>query len=144
MAQLGLVQNLVIRWHHLHCLQSWPPGCVTCIATLPWITLLTLSVGQLSLQKVSHGRTSGPKDRTPGLPGSDENTWTNERALVTQYFDSAPPTGGSSLHVEILSVRNHFNISNLRSFDKKKIYLQYRQVHVNVPCPGKHEKLFPN
>ena len=43
-AQLGLVQHLVIRWRHLHCLQSWPPGCVTCIATLPWIALLALSV----------------------------------------------------------------------------------------------------
>ena len=40
MAQLGLVQNLVIRWCHFHCLQSWPPGNVTCIATLPWIALL--------------------------------------------------------------------------------------------------------
>ena len=99
---------------------------------------------QLNLNKVCYLRTFGPKDRTPGLPGSDENTWTNERAPVTQYFDSTLPTGGSSLHIEILSVRNHFNISNLRSFDKKKIYLQYRQVHVNVPCPGKHEKLFPN
>ena len=32
---------------------------------------------QLSLNKVSHsltdGQTSGPKDRTPGLPGSDKN-----------------------------------------------------------------------
>ena len=29
----------------MRCLQSWPPGCVTCIATLPWIALLALSVG---------------------------------------------------------------------------------------------------
>ena len=35
MAQLALGQNLVIRWRHLHCSQSWPPGRVTCIATLP-------------------------------------------------------------------------------------------------------------
>ena len=29
---------------------------------------------QLSLQNVCDGRTSGPKDRTPGLPGSDKNS----------------------------------------------------------------------
>ena len=39
-----LVQNLVIRWRHMHWFQSWPPGCVTCIATLPWNALLALSV----------------------------------------------------------------------------------------------------
>ena len=44
MAPLALVANLTTRWRHLHCLQSWPPGCVTCIATLPWIALLALSV----------------------------------------------------------------------------------------------------
>ena len=42
--QRGLVQNLVMRWCHLHCLQSWPLGWVTCIATLLWIALLALSV----------------------------------------------------------------------------------------------------
>ena len=89
MAQLGLVQNLVIRWRHLHCLQSWPQGWVTCIATLPWIILLALSVSielvsssarvtsvksdLISLHKVSDGVTSGPIDQTPGLPGSDKN-----------------------------------------------------------------------
>ena len=87
MAQLGLVQNVVIRWRHLHCLQSWPPGCVTCIATLLWIVLLALSVSidlvsssarvtsVKSTQRlvVCDGQTSGPKDRTPGLPGSDKN-----------------------------------------------------------------------
>ena len=31
-----LVQNLVIRWRCLHWFLSWPPGCVTCIATMPW------------------------------------------------------------------------------------------------------------
>ena len=38
------VQNLVIRWRHLHWFQCCPPGWVTCIATLPGITLLALSV----------------------------------------------------------------------------------------------------
>ena len=39
------VQNLVIRWRYLHWFQCCPPGWVTCIATLPGIALLTLSVG---------------------------------------------------------------------------------------------------
>ena len=87
MAQLALVQNLIIRWHHLHCLQSWPPGCVSCIATLPWIALLALSVcielvsssARVTSVKFhkglsrTDGQTSGPIDRTPGLPGSDKN-----------------------------------------------------------------------
>ena len=71
-AQLWLVQNLVIRWRHLHCLQSWPPACVTCTtcighqAAMPhclelryWHYQLELSLclhqpesHQLSLQKV--------------------------------------------------------------------------------------------
>ena len=87
MAQNALVQNLVIRWHHLHCLQSWPPGCVICIATLPWITLLALSVSielvsssarlWLSVKSQQCGvlkfQTTGLIDRTPGIPGSDKN-----------------------------------------------------------------------
>ena len=92
MAQLGLVQNLVIRWCHFDCLQSWPPGCVTCIATLPWIALLALSVSiELVSSSVrvtsvkytqglllSHSLTSGPKERPPGLPGSDKKSFTVE------------------------------------------------------------------
>ena len=31
--------------HHLHLLQIWPPGRVTCIAILPWIVLLAVSAG---------------------------------------------------------------------------------------------------
>ena len=76
-AQLALVQHLVIRWRHLHCFQSWPPGRVTCIATLAWIAYwhyqLVLSwylhqpeSHQLSLHKgkVSEWETSRPIDRT--------------------------------------------------------------------------------
>ena len=83
----ALIANLttrrVLKWHNLLCFQSWPPDCIICIATLPWIALLTLSV---SIELVSSSarvtsvkshkgvlRTSGPKDRTPGLPGSDKN-----------------------------------------------------------------------
>ena len=40
----GNVWHLATRWHHLHWFQSWPPGCVTYIATFPWIALLALSV----------------------------------------------------------------------------------------------------
>ena len=44
MAPLALVQSLVIRWRHLHWLQSWPLGWVTWIATLPyWHYQLVLS-----------------------------------------------------------------------------------------------------
>ena len=70
----------------MHCLQSWPPGCVTWVTTSPWITLLALSVSIDSLSSsarvtsvksykrlgVTDGWTSGPIDRTPGLPGSDK------------------------------------------------------------------------
>ena len=84
MAQLASVQNLVISWRYLHCFQSCPPDCGTallhCLGLPYWHYQLVLSwyprqpeSHQLSLQKVSHGRTSGPKDRTPGLPGSDKN-----------------------------------------------------------------------
>ena len=85
MAQLSLFANLTTRWHHLHYLQIWPPGCIICIATLPRIALLALSVGiqlvsssarvasvksQQGL-RLTHSVTSGPIDRTPGLPWSD-------------------------------------------------------------------------
>ena len=78
MAQLGLVQNLVIRWRHLHCLQSWPPGCVTCIAALLWIVLFALSVSidlvsssarVTSVKSAKGGRTDRQTDiRTSGHP----------------------------------------------------------------------------
>ena len=47
MAPLALLTNLVTRWYHLHQFKIWPPDgttWVTCIATLPWIALLALSV----------------------------------------------------------------------------------------------------
>ena len=71
----------------MHWFQCCPPGWVTCIATLPGIALLALSVSidlvsssarvtSVKFQQgvlVCDGGTSGPKDRTPGLPGSDKN-----------------------------------------------------------------------
>ena len=71
----------------MHCLQSWPPGCVICIATLPWIVLLALSVSiglvspsaRVTSVEFAKGNlltyilTTGPIDRTPGTPGSDKN-----------------------------------------------------------------------
>ena len=72
-------------------LQIWPPGCVTCIVTLPWIVLLALSgsielvslsarVTSVMFQKglsVSQLETTGPIDRTPGTPGTDKKEMTN-------------------------------------------------------------------
>ena len=43
-ASFVLDTNLATRWLHLFKFQIWPPGWVTCIATLPWIVLLALSV----------------------------------------------------------------------------------------------------
>ena len=43
-APLALDPNPVIRWRHLPLNQIWSPGGATCIATLPWIALLALSV----------------------------------------------------------------------------------------------------
>ena len=105
MELLALIANLATRRHHLHQLQIGSPSGTTCIgskfghqlapfallpklatrlhhciATLPWIALLALSV---SIELVSSsarvtsvksyttswsdGQTSGPKDRTPPL-----------------------------------------------------------------------------
>ena len=97
--------NLVIRWRHLHCFQSWPPGRVTCIATLAWIAYwhyqLVLSwylhqpeSHQFSLNKVSDGRTDRQTDGHPdtkigpGIPGSDENSQLG--ILLTSPFSDGP------------------------------------------------------
>ena len=45
-AQLALVQNLVISWHHLHCFQSWPPvilALLHCLQLPFWHYQLVLS-----------------------------------------------------------------------------------------------------
>ena len=84
MAPLALVANFVIRWCHLHCLAT---RLYHYTATLPWIALLALSVsiGLVSSSArvtsvkptqgvgLTHWRTTGPIDRTPGTPGSDKN-----------------------------------------------------------------------
>ena len=65
-------------------LQIWPPGCITCIVTFPWIALLALLLvlswylqkaesHQLYLQNLPQLERLGPIDRTPGTPGSDKN-----------------------------------------------------------------------
>ena len=74
MMPLALVADLPTRWYHLYCFQSWPPDCITCIATVG-IDLVSSSarVTSVKSQQVAHSVTSGPKDRTPGLPGSDKN-----------------------------------------------------------------------
>ena len=86
--------NLVIRWCHLHCFQSWPPDHVTCIATLPGIALsaLLVSIEMVSLSArvasvkfykpllQTDGRTSGPIDRT-------NDTWVRKIHFGTNTFD---------------------------------------------------------
>ena len=76
-AQLELVQNLVISWRHLHCFQSWPPW-IALLASSVSIELVSSSARVTSVNSsqrcLSLWRTSGPKDRTPGLPGSDKNS----------------------------------------------------------------------
>ena len=74
---------------HVTCIawfQSWPPGCVTRVATLPWNALLAISVNiefvsssaRVTLVRSAKGgslsqfETTGPIDRTPGTPGSDK------------------------------------------------------------------------
>ena len=44
MAPLALVANLPTRWRYLQWFQSWPPDCISCIATLLyWHYQLVLS-----------------------------------------------------------------------------------------------------
>ena len=90
MAPLALVPSLTTRWRHYKqspaWFQSWPPGCVTRIATLQWNALLALSVSielvsssaRVTSVKSQQGvsvsllERTGPIDRTPGTPGSDK------------------------------------------------------------------------
>ena len=39
-----IIITMVVVIERLHWFQIWPPGCVTSIATMPWITLLALPV----------------------------------------------------------------------------------------------------
>ena len=78
MAPLALVPNFATRWRHSHWFRCWPPGWVTCIATLPWAPFwhyqLVLSwylhqpeSHQLSLHKglrLTQWERLGPIDRT--------------------------------------------------------------------------------
>ena len=83
MAQLGLVQIFVIRWCHFHCLQSWPPGCVTCIATLPWIALLALSV---SMELVSSSAKVTSVEFWKGIVCTDTRTHRSDpRYMMKSY-----------------------------------------------------------
>ena len=81
-------KGLIKLWRrpgNLHCFQywTWSPDCITCIAT-SWIAILALSVGielvsssarvtSVKSQHVSELETTGPIDRTPGIPGYNKN-----------------------------------------------------------------------
>ena len=84
MAPHALVGAICISCKIVHQIAPLAPGCVTCTATLPyWHYQLVLSwyphqpaSHQLSFKNallLTDGQTSGPKDRTPGLPGSHKN-----------------------------------------------------------------------
>ena len=107
MVQLRLVQNLVIRWHHLHCLQSWPPGCITalphCLELPYWHYQLVLSwylhqpeSHKLSLTNVCEFQRLEPIDRTPGIPGPDKNIKKRWEWEVNdpEADEDPPPTRG--------------------------------------------------
>ena len=74
------VQNLVTMCRYLHWFQIWPSGGATHIATLHWFAhwampnaLLASSVELVSSSaRKGLSVTSGPIDRTPGIPGSDK------------------------------------------------------------------------
>ena len=71
-AQLGLVQNLVLMWRHLDCLQSWPPVCITavphCLELPYWHYQLVLS---WYLHQPESHQLSVKKWRTDGLTSDD-------------------------------------------------------------------------
>ena len=77
MAPLTLDANLPTRWRHLHVPITALPHS---LELSYWHYQLVLSwylhqpeSHKLSLNKVSDSVTNGPKDRTPGLHGSDKN-----------------------------------------------------------------------
>ena len=86
---LALVVNLAYRWRHLHWykFQVWSSVGATCIAALPWIVLLTSSVGidflsflariKKVFYSVRDNRThrSDPRDKKNGVKSS--NLWPN-------------------------------------------------------------------
>ena len=104
--------NLATKLHNLHLLQIWPPSGTTCISckldhpvathwfqswssagincivTLPWITLSASSaiVELVSTRSLSQSLTSGPEDRTPGIPGSDTNVFNGKLFLPNRVL----------------------------------------------------------
>ena len=62
---------------------------------------------QLSLNKVSHSlthsQTSGPKDRTPGLPGSDKNINSEVKSTDDGASKNAPVCGATNCSKPIYS-----------------------------------------
>ena len=86
MAPLALVTDSTTRSRQLHYLQIWPPHCLGLPyryyqLVLTWY-LHHPESHQLSFTNVLEWRTSGPKDRTPGLPGSDKNGIRDARSTV--------------------------------------------------------------
>ena len=112
MVPLALVANLPTRWRHLHVPTSigskvghqvGPLELLHCLELSCWHYQLVLSwylhqpeSHQLSFTNLLDGptywRTSGPKDRTPGLPGSNRNVRLLIIWKVLIYWLSIAPT----------------------------------------------------
>ena len=109
MAPLALIANLVTRWCCLHWLNIWTSsGGATCLATLPWIALMTLYVsielvsssarGTLvkSQQNLSviHLETPEPIDGSLGIPDQVKTMWkAGWRILQTKKGKSLSKAG---------------------------------------------------
>ena len=101
---LSLVTNFATRWHYLHWSKIWPPGWLDeshalphCLGLSYWHYQLVLAwylhqpeTHQLSFTNLSDSLTTGPIDRTPGTPGSD-----NEREIYLKYLDADKLKGKS-------------------------------------------------
>ena len=120
---LALVVNLATRWHHLHWFQSWPPGNVTCIATLPWkpywnyqlvlsLYLHQLESHQLSLHKWLSYRQPDPKIG-PGTPGSD-NEIAKLRICKKLHFGNQSCWPFPVFFGRSVTVHRHQHIANLK------------------------------
>ena len=127
----ALVQNLVFRWRHFDCVQCWPPGCITCIATLPWIALLALSVSielasssaRVSKRALTQFQTSRPK------------VYLSPIKMSLSWGLGTLPTQDRSCHSAWVRDLTRFRITEFRIAQKKNyiiIKTQHSQIRQNA------------